>query len=405
LSEINIHVTATDDASAVMEQVASNASGSMNEIKNSSQGVTGAINQTNMSTQQTALAFNNAATSGMALIMAAERVQTAQVQLDRANLMVQRSTESVEKTQTAYNDAVAKYGPNSQQAKDALDKLNIAQDALRVAQERADLAQRNLNNSWIQAAMTVIPSLITMVTSLSKAISGLSGLSGTLSSIGSSASEALSTVGAAGSAVGGGGSIGGGILTGGAGLGGALAGAGAVVAIPIAADFAGKQQQAISQNPTLQGLMTIKGGGAIATGTNPFAQTAVIAAATAAQKTTQAISEILADAATSLPSSNITPTDTLPGLGGRYQHGGIITKPTIGLIGEAGPEAIIPLGSGEGIGLGDINITLNIEGSVDRKTAEYTIQRLRQELKNVIVEATSTQSSSTHKRIRNGAMF
>jgi hypothetical protein len=384
-----------------MEQVASNTTGSMDEIKNSSQGVTNAVDQTTISTRQTALAFNNVATSGMALFMSYERVQNAQVMVDRANLMVQRSTESVEKAQTAYNDAVTKYGPDSQQAKDALDKLNISQEALRVAQERADMAQRNLNNTWLQAAMTVIPSVITMVTSLSKAISGLSGLSGTISSIGSSASEALSSLGVTGGAAGGG-EVSGILGTGAVGLGGALAATAAVVAVPIAADFAGRQAAAIAANPNLQGLMTIRGGGAMPTGTSPFAQSAALTAAA----TTQAISKILADASSNVPSaSNVVPNSTIPGVAGHFQHGGIVTSPMIGLVGEAGPEAIIPLGKGGGFGFGDINISLDIEGSVDRKTADYAVQRIRQELKNVIVEATSSQAGSTHRRIRNGALF
>jgi phage-related protein len=52
------------------------------------------------------------------------------------------------------------------------------------------------------------------------------------------------------------------------------------------------------------------------------------------------------------------------GLGGKVPHmakGGIITKPTLLLAGEAGPEEIRPLGKGRG---GDIvNVYLNVEGN------------------------------------------
>lgn len=40
-----------------------------------------------------------------------------------------------------------------------------------------------------------------------------------------------------------------------------------------------------------------------------------------------------------------------------FQHGGIVTKPTMGLLGESGPEAVIPLSSMGG-GMGTINITI-----------------------------------------------
>jgi hypothetical protein len=58
-------------------------------------------------------------------------------------------------------------------------------------------------------------------------------------------------------------------------------------------------------------------------------------------------------------------TKQIQGLGfsGAFARGGIVTRPTIGLIGEAGPEAVIPLGRGGG--MGSMNVTVNIaEGAV-----------------------------------------
>lgn len=48
-------------------------------------------------------------------------------------MTVEKSTNAVQAAQEKYNAAVAKYGPNNQQAKDAADKLNAAQDALTVS--------------------------------------------------------------------------------------------------------------------------------------------------------------------------------------------------------------------------------------------------------------------------------
>ena len=42
--------------------------------------------------------------------------------------------------------------------------------------------------------------------------------------------------------------------------------------------------------------------------------------------------------------------------------GGVVTSPTLAMIGEAGPEAVIPLGRG-GMG-GGTNVTVNVAGSV-----------------------------------------
>ena len=49
-------------------------------------------------------------------------------------------------------------------------------------------------------------------------------------------------------------------------------------------------------------------------------------------------------------------------------HGGIATRPTRALIGEAGPEAVIPLSRGGG-GMG-WNLTVNVSGNVTRSEKE-----------------------------------
>src|SRR5208337_451871 len=74
---------------------------------------------------------------------------------------------AVQSAQEKYNEAVAKYGPNSQQATDAANKLKAAQDALSVAQERVDEAQRNMNQTIMMSTLTIIPSVIGAFSSLS----------------------------------------------------------------------------------------------------------------------------------------------------------------------------------------------------------------------------------------------
>jgi VIT1/CCC1 family predicted Fe2+/Mn2+ transporter len=48
---------------------------------------------------------------------------------------------------------------------------------------------------------------------------------------------------------------------------------------------------------------------------------------------------------------------------------------------------------------------VQVQGSLDRATAEYAAKLVQEKLKNVIVEPTTTLAASTHKRIRNGAVF
>jgi hypothetical protein len=61
--------------------------------------------------------------------------------------------------------------------------------------------------------------------------------------------------------------------------------------------------------------------------------------------------------------------DWVPGFGGKgfevpkipmLAEGGIVTSPTLALIGEKGPEAVVPLGRGNGMG----NVTVNVTGGL-----------------------------------------
>lgn len=58
-------------------------------------------------------------------------------------------------------------------------------------------------------------------------------------------------------------------------------------------------------------------------------------------------------------SANPTP-EALPGVPAMAE-GGIVTKPTLALIGEAGPEAVVPLSRGRGRGSVQVTVTVNVD--------------------------------------------
>ena len=62
----------------------------------------------------------------------------------------------------------------------------------------------------------------------------------------------------------------------------------------------------------------------------------------------------------------------VPGLGGKgfdvpnipmLAAGGIVTSPTLAMIGEAGPEAVVPLSRAGEFGMGGSNVTINVQGA------------------------------------------
>src|SRR5271157_3326410 len=193
-SEVQITLSAIDEASSVIEGVGSNLSSTFSDIEGqtqelasttdsatsqissdydkvgaSAQNMADTTNTANMSCSDAAMTMNSTAMSGAALFMSFENLPISEVSVDRAHLMVERSTLSLQKAQKTYHAAAGRYGPDSQQAKDAADKLAIAQDALTVSQERLGLAQQNVTNSMISAALTVIPTLVSVINLVSNA--------------------------------------------------------------------------------------------------------------------------------------------------------------------------------------------------------------------------------------------
>ena len=86
----------------------------------------------------------------------------------KAKIQDAAASNNAEKAQKAYNDAVAKYGPNSAEAIQKATDLGIATDRASLASERASMAEQNHTQAMISGALMVTPTLITMVASLGK---------------------------------------------------------------------------------------------------------------------------------------------------------------------------------------------------------------------------------------------
>jgi len=65
------------------------------------------------------------------------------------------------------------------------------------------------------------------------------------------------------------------------------------------------------------------------------------------------------------------------------QHGGIITKPTIAAVGEAGPEAVIPLNKVGGLGSTSFNPTINVSATV---SSDSDIRDLAEKLNRYMID-------------------
>ena len=165
-------------------------SGSLNDVSNAEKQVGTQTKVSETSMKDFAVGASGAATSAFSFYSAIDRVQESEISLDRANLMVKSSTKSVDDAQRSLSEAIQAHGASSQEAKSASDALSIAQDRLSLADERAQQAQDNVNKSMIASALQVVPTTITMVDSLSKAWNNMPDVSGLITKVSGRIAEA-----------------------------------------------------------------------------------------------------------------------------------------------------------------------------------------------------------------------
>ena len=304
--------------------------------------------------------ISGVATASFSLYGAYDRVNESEISLDRSNLMVKSSTKAVEDAHRAVSDAIAKHGLNSQEAKSAEDALSIAEDRLALANERSQQAQENVNKSIMSAALQIIPTSITMVDSLSRAWKNFPDMTGVLTTLGTNVS---------------------------------MVGNKALVASVSVAAFVGGfvvGYEAITQfgdalGPAGRALMVIVPG--------------IIAAAAAVWALQEGLT--LGVATVALVASGVAigaMVANLQGYGNAIgmATGGVVNKATFAVVGEAGPEIVMPLAqyeaqrsssSGQTSGserlpdIINVYVTNNIQTEADYDLAsQHTIETLNEAL-------------------------
>jgi hypothetical protein len=158
------------------------AAAALRDLKAAQDGLAASQSQVTATTQKASISYKDltisaagAATAGFALYNAYDNVADMSVQVSKANLQVKSTANSAQDAQEKYNDAVNKYGANSEEATKAAADLAIAQERAGVAVERADMIQGNYNETIARSAISVLPSVITMVASLSSIKTILTG--------------------------------------------------------------------------------------------------------------------------------------------------------------------------------------------------------------------------------------
>lgn len=158
MSEIAIPISIVDRITGPLETIA-------NKVEQVGDKAEEANNKSsNLKTLATS--FNNIATAGMALYGTVDRVDKAMLSADKAATAASAANLTAEKAQTAYADAVAQFGSDSEQARGKLDELNLANERAANATEMMKQKQDDVTQSMVSGALTVIPSVITLFTSM-----------------------------------------------------------------------------------------------------------------------------------------------------------------------------------------------------------------------------------------------
>jgi uncharacterized glyoxalase superfamily protein PhnB len=389
--EITFTLSAVDEASDVVNQVANNIESANVEITESTVTMSDTVEGANVNVQNTAQGFNSLAMAGMMLYMGINNIENAQVALDRAHVQVEKSTNAVTAAQLAYDKAVAEYGPNSANAQDALAKLNTAQDALTVSQERANEAQRSYDNTIIFSALTVVPNLVMAFTNLTKigpavdsAIDGMGDAMQFLSD------NPIVLVVAAIAAV--------------------------VLALIYAYEHCAPFRDAINEIGTVMKDIFVAAIN-LALGPIKAFEDALEAAYGVVKDVEGGIGKLgsvlshlcFVHATPSAQEFNKTLNESIgltDALSGKVSS---LTGHLSGVAGVAGEVGGAPSGIGAmaaaGAGAKAPAITINgplvqIQGSADKKTAELAAQMMQNKLKNVLIQPTSPETTAGHSRVR-----
>lgn len=83
-------------------------------------------------------------------------LETAQLTAERAQVRVNTTMLTAEKAQDNYNKMVAKFGPDSRQAQEALTNLQNKNELNRLATEKSEIAQKKLQEAYVSFGLEIV---------------------------------------------------------------------------------------------------------------------------------------------------------------------------------------------------------------------------------------------------------
>jgi hypothetical protein len=156
-------VTAENKAGQVLQQV----NQQVNEVEGKTSQANAKIAETtqkmNVNVLGTAQAFAGLGAGAVGLATSFDILERAQLKVDIANKNMISAQATAIQTQESLNNAVAKFGPDSEQAQQALLRMEAAQQQVSIAQDKARLAQDQLGDTYANFAANLGPQVISLI--------------------------------------------------------------------------------------------------------------------------------------------------------------------------------------------------------------------------------------------------
>jgi hypothetical protein len=344
-SQIDVRIKAYDEASKTVAEAGNKIKKELKDVETTNKRVAAAQKETIKSSRDLVTGFSGVATSAFSLYNAFGNIEDVQLKIDKANLQVKTSANSLEDAQRRLNTTIEKYGINSEEAEAAAADLELAQERYALAVENAEEIQDSMNETIIQSALQIIPTSITMVDSLSKAWKNFPDMSGVLNRI----SDGVSNVGISAK----------------------------TAAIGVAAFMGGFLIADTILSAIPEDMRAIAG-----------ALTATIAAIVAATVAWMAFHGTMT-VGVAVPIILAAVGAGIAGIKAAVAmaEGGIVRKPTLALIGEAGPEAVVPLNRGGGISETTQYITVNPTINIENISSELDLVEVTDAVSRGIAES------------------